>query len=165
MSLRVGGVNKSFDVVGNRVWQASALSLGVSKPVPFVKMPFSYDNAFGGTDKAKGNRDTFRSFLPNHFGVGWHEHLDTKYVDNTPLPNTEETGRPVTKPIGNYKPMAFGPIRDYSCPSESNGQAATDQKWLDDESPFPAKLLLMLTFSRRRSSSRSTTRMAAKKLS
>ena len=69
VSLRVGSMQKSFDVVDNRVWQASALSLGASKPVPFVKMPFSYDNAFGGTDKAKGDPETFRCYLPNHAGI------------------------------------------------------------------------------------------------
>jgi len=135
VSLRVGSMRKSFDVVGNRVWLASALSLGSSKPVPFVKMPFSYDNAFGGIDKAKGDPDTFRCYLPNHCGVGWHEYLDTKYLDNTPLPNTEETGKPVTSSKKNYKPMALGSIpRQFA---ERVRWAGTyDQKWLDEVSPF-----------------------------
>jgi hypothetical protein len=135
VSLRVGGMHKSFDVVGNRVWQAGAFSLRVSKPVPFVKMPFSYDNAFGGTDRSKGEPDTFRSYLPNHGGIGWHEYLDTKFLDNTALPNTEETGRPVTNPKGNYRPMALGPIAR-QLPERARWAGTYDQKWLDDVSPF-----------------------------
>jgi hypothetical protein len=138
VSLRVGGMRKSFDVVGNRVWQAGALSIGASKPVPFIKMPFSYDNAFGGTDRAKGDPDTFRSYLANHCGVGWHEYLDTRFVDNTPLPNTEETGRPVTSPKGNYKPMALGSI-GRQLPERAKWAGTYDQKWLDDVSPFLPK--------------------------
>lgn len=138
VSLRVGSMVKSFDVVGNRTWQATALSLGASKPVPFVKMPFSYDTAFGGTDKAKGDPDTFRCYLPNHCGVGWHEYLDTKYLNGTPLPNTEETGRPVSKPNGSYKPMAFGPI-GRQLPERAKWAGTYDQKWQDDVFPFLPK--------------------------
>jgi hypothetical protein len=138
VSLRVGSVHKSFDVVGNRVWQAGALTLGVSKPDPFVKMPFSYDTAFGGIDKAKGDPSTFRAYLPNHCGVGWHEYLDTKFLDKTPLPNTEETGRPVTNPKGTYRPMAFGPT-GRQLPDRAKWAGTYDQKWVDEVSPFLPK--------------------------
>ena len=51
--LRVGSWSKSFDVVGNRVWQAGALYIAVSKPEPFTVMPISYNNAWGGIDKSQ----------------------------------------------------------------------------------------------------------------
>ena len=110
VSLRVGGMRKSFDVVGDRVWQASALSLCASAPKPFTKTPVSYDRAFGGVDKAKGDPATYRFYPTNHAGVGWHEYLDTKFLDGTPIPNTEETGQPIRKANGSYRPMAFGPV-------------------------------------------------------
>lgn len=51
VSLRVGTLNKSFDVVGNRTWNSTLLGLGSSPIEPFTVMPFSYDVAFGGIDK------------------------------------------------------------------------------------------------------------------
>src|SRR5215203_6198759 len=43
VSLKVGSWSKSFEVVGNRVWQAGFLNLAVSKPEPFTVMPISYN--------------------------------------------------------------------------------------------------------------------------
>src|SRR5262252_1316859 len=48
VALRLGSVSKSFAVVGNRVWKASKLYQGASAPEPFVRLPISYDVAFGG---------------------------------------------------------------------------------------------------------------------
>src|SRR5437899_10547395 len=39
VSLRVGSLTKSFDVVGNRVWQSGALYTPVSTPAPFTVSP------------------------------------------------------------------------------------------------------------------------------
>ncbi len=51
VSLRVGPMEKSFDVVGNRVWRAGATGISASEPEPFTSMPVSYDVAFGGADR------------------------------------------------------------------------------------------------------------------
>src|SRR5262245_13505405 len=138
VSLRVGTVRKSFDVVGDRVWQASALRLGASPPTPFARMPISYDRAFGGVDKAKGDLTTFRWYPTNHAGVGWHDYLDTKFLDGAPLPNTEETGDPVRKPNGTYRPMSFGSVGRAWQP-RPKWAGTYDQKWLDETFPFLPK--------------------------
>src|SRR5262249_12163786 len=138
VSLGVDGMHKTFDVVGDRVWQAGALSIGASSPKPFTKMPISYDRAFGGVDKAKGDPATFRWYPTNHAGVGWHEYLDTKLLDGKPLPNTEETGHRVRKPNGTYRPMAFGPVGRAWQP-RPKWAGTYDQKWLDELFPFLPK--------------------------
>src|SRR5262245_42440417 len=135
VGLRVGSVQKSFDVVGNRVWQAGAFTLGQSLPERFTKLPISYDRAFGGIDKAKGAPETFRWYQANPAGVGWHESLDTKFLDGAALPNTEETGSPIKKPNGTYRPMSFGPI-GRSWPPRPKYAGTYDQKWLDEVFPF-----------------------------
>ena len=55
VSLRVGGLRKSFDVVGNRVWQAGRPSLGPSAAArsPDCRL---LRPGFGGIDKARANR-------------------------------------------------------------------------------------------------------------
>src|SRR5262249_15637020 len=52
VSVELGGIRKSFDVVGDREWDADGL-LGyrTTPPKPFLTMPITYDRAFGGVDR------------------------------------------------------------------------------------------------------------------
>jgi hypothetical protein len=138
VSLRVGSWQKSFDVVGNRVWNRGVLLVTPTDPEPFTVMPISYNNAFGGVDRSQENPDKHRWYPTNHSGVGYHEYLDAQFIDGKPLPNTEETGRRITDPRGKYRPMAFGPIgRAWSPRPKYAG--TYDQNWLDEVSPFLPK--------------------------
>lgn len=135
VSLRVGAMTKSFDVLGNRVWKRGILLVTPTDPEPFALMPISYNHAFGGVDRSQEDPLKHRWYPTNHAGVGYHEYLDPEHVDNKPLPNTEEPGRPVTDPRGKYKPMAFGPIGRAWKP-RSKHAGTYDQKWLDEKAPF-----------------------------
>src|SRR6266850_968765 len=103
--LRVGTLTKSFEVVGNRLWKAGGLYLTTTAPEPVVKMPISYNNAFGGVDKSQGDPSKWRWYLFNHAGVGYHENTSRKLIDGKSLPNTEERGREISDPKGAYRPM------------------------------------------------------------
>ena len=132
VSLQVASMTKAFDVVGNRGWAKSFLALAASRPVPFVKMGISYNNAFGGVDKS---REPHRFYALNHAGVGYHDNLAAEAITGKLLPNTEERGREVTDPRGKYRPMALGPIGRAWQPRV--GFAGTyDKNWLDNVSPF-----------------------------
>jgi hypothetical protein len=135
VSLRVGSMQKSFDVVGNRYWKKGVLLVGATAPEPLTVMPISYNNAFGGVDRSEEDPLKHRWYPTNHAGVGYHEHYDAKYIDGKPLPNTEETGRHVTDPRGKYKPMAFGPVGRAWRP-RPKWAGTYDQNWLDNDFPF-----------------------------
>src|SRR5262245_19397232 len=135
VSLRVGSMVKSFDVVGNRRWQAGMLATTTSRIEPFSQMPISYDNAFGGTDKSKEDPLTFRYYPTNHAGKGFHEYTDAKFVDGKPLPNTEETSQVVTSPRSKYKPMALGAI-GRAWQQRAKYAGTYNQMWLDEQAPF-----------------------------
>jgi hypothetical protein len=133
--LQVGSMSKSFNVVGNRAWVKDVFSWKATHPVPFVKMPISYANAFGGRDVSDPDEKKHRWYGPNHAGIGFHTNLYAPLVEGTLLPNTEEIGKPVEKPDGKYRPMAFGPIgRAWEPRYKLAG--TYDQKWLDDVCPF-----------------------------
>lgn len=136
VSLRVGGLTKSFDVIGNRVWQIGLLGPKPSQPEPFTVLPISYNNAFGGVDKSQADPAKHRWYPTNHAGVGYHEFtMLPQYIDGKPLPNTEETRNSVTSPKGSYRPMAFGPLgRAWQPRIKLAG--TYDQKWLDEKFPF-----------------------------
>lgn len=133
VALRVAGITKSFQVVGDRVWQRGLAGLTPSEPQFFTVMPISYGNAFGGIDAGDDKKP--RYYPTNHVGLGYHHHLDVDKVVGTPLPNTEELNNPVTNPRGEYQPMAFGPIgRAWQQRAQFAG--TYDQKWIDTVCPF-----------------------------
>jgi hypothetical protein len=135
VSLSVGTLTKSFDVVGNRFWTRGMMLVTATNPEPFTVMPISYDNAFGGPDRSQEDQNQHRWYATNHVGAGYHEYLDAQFVDGKPLPNTEETGRRITDPMGKYKPMAFGPIGRAWQP-RIKWAGTYDEKWLAEKFPF-----------------------------
>jgi hypothetical protein len=135
VTLQVGTLSKSFNVVGNRAYKAGTLYIAVSNPEPFTVMPISYDNAFGGVDRTHENAAKHRWHLLNHAGVGFHADTSSKALNDKPLPNTEEVGHPVSKPGGNYKPMAFGPV-GRSWQPRIKWAGTYDNTWLDAKCPL-----------------------------
>ena len=133
VSLRVGSMTKSFDVVGKSKWKSGLLTYTMSAAEPFTKMPISYDNAFGGVDKA--NPEKLHFYPTNHAGVGYHADTSAKAMDGKPLPNTVEKGKTISSPDGKYKPMAFGAVGRAWQP-RPKWAGTYDQNWLNDVSPF-----------------------------
>lgn len=136
--LRVGPMNKRFEVVGDRVWQANAAGLQASEPIPFLRMPLSYDVAFGGVDHASSDPAEHDAYMPNPVGRGYRKQLNNEWVDGRALPNTEVMRQPITSPTEAYAPMAFGPLgRGWEARAKLAG--TYDQAWLDEVFPFLPK--------------------------
>jgi hypothetical protein len=135
VGLRVNGVTKTFNVVGNRRWQAGASGVSASNPEPFTVMPISYDCSFGGVDNKHEDPAKHAAFMRNPVGRGFHKHLKSEWVDGAPLPNTEELNRPITATDDDYLPMSFGPIgRGWDPRYRYAG--TYDDKWLEEHFPF-----------------------------
>lgn len=134
VGIRIGTWQKTFSVVGDRFWFAAG---GVrSTPAqPFVTMPISYDRAFGGTDLRHEDMAQHDAFAANPNGRGFHRHLVSEWLHGSPLPNTEETGAPVTSPDGQYRPMAFGPLGRHWMPRIAYA-GTYDQAWQENVFPF-----------------------------
>jgi hypothetical protein len=135
VTLQFGQMKKSFNVVGDRVWQCNHLSVKPSPTKPFLHMPITYDRAFGGVDKSRNDPKKVRAVMENPVGVGYHYHTDKKAVDGRPLPNTEEPHNPITNPAKQYRPMGFGPIGRGWLPRASLA-GTYDQNWIDNFFPF-----------------------------
>ena len=135
VGLRVGTWQKSFAVVGNRVWRAGAGGISASAPAPFTVRPFSYDGAFGGADVRHEDPAQHAWFPRNPIGKGFHRHLRADWVDGAPMPDTERLDQPVAAPDGDYEAMSFGPIgRGWQPRIACAG--TYDQRWLDVDFPF-----------------------------
>lgn len=135
VSLRVGPMHKTCDVVGPRVWKANVARITATEPGYFSRLPISYDTAFGGADRHSADEAEHDAYPSNPVGRGWHKHLKAAWVDGQPLPYTEEPEHPVHFPSGKYKPMAFGPL-GRGWPSRARHAGTYDQHWLDEIFPF-----------------------------
>ncbi len=137
-SLRVGPMEKSVDVVGDRVWQAGLSGIRASDPLPFTEMPVSYDRAFGGADRYSEDEREHDAYLPNPVGRGWHKHLKNEWVDGAPLPNIEAIGEGVSFPADKRPPVALGPL-GRGWPQRARYAGTYDDAWLADVFPFLPK--------------------------
>ena len=135
VGLRVGGMRKSFNVLGNRTWDKVLFSVTPTEPQPFEVMPISYDCAYGGVDARPDDPENRKAYMKNPVGVGYYPLARGKRLIGRPLSNTAEIGDPQMKANGNYLPMAFGPIgRNFEPRPACAG--TYDQNWIDNVFPF-----------------------------
>jgi hypothetical protein len=132
--IRIGPWSKSIVVVGDRSWYFAG-GPRASDPLPFLTMPISYDRAFGGIDERHEDPGEQGVCMANPSGRGYHKHLVAEWLQDSPLPNLEEVGRPVTLPDGDYRPMAYGPLGRHWEP-RCKYAGTYDQNWLDNIHPF-----------------------------
>lgn len=133
VGLRIGPIDKCFDVVGDRVWRSGFATVTASEPAAFTEMPVSYDRAFGGT-VASRDGGALASYAANPVGRGWHPDADSA-VDGMPLPNTQEAGSEIAYPTNACTPMSLGPI-GRAWPQRLRHAGTYDQRWIDETFPF-----------------------------
>jgi hypothetical protein len=135
VAVHVGNWNKTFSVVGDRIWEAGEHGITGSSPLPFVRMPITYDRAFGGVDAPHEDPHQHAAFMGNPSGRGFHSHSVKDRIHGTPMPNTEEIGRPVLRFNGDYNPMSFGPLGRHWAP-RLRYAGTYDELWRNGQFPF-----------------------------
>ena len=135
VGLRVGDWVKQFDVVGPREWRVIGPAVTATRPLPFRRMPFSYDTAFGGVDRLDPEDDLPAVYEDNPVGRGFAAVRNQSRLQSLALPNTEEVGQEVQSPYGRYRPMALGPI-GRGWPERRRYAGTYDQTWIDTVFPF-----------------------------
>lgn len=114
-TIRIGPVNKSVLVFGDRVWKRGLLSSSPGEPVPFTKIRLIYENAFGGS--------------------GWEYNPVGRGLNSDVMPNIEERNAPLSSRSGRPSPAGFGPLhRSWRPRSDKSG--TFDKKWLRNRWPW-----------------------------
>jgi len=106
VSLRVGRVQKTIRVFGERKWRfANRLKLipSVSPPMPFVRMDLTYENAFGGIDSAGA-----AYCRENIHGKGIIGKKKTQSIKGKQLPNLEDPHNLIKSWKSHPRPVCFG---------------------------------------------------------
>lgn len=138
VGLKVGEMQKTFQVVGAREWRVLGPVVMATDPQPFTKMQFSYDTAFGGVCALDPDDELPPAYMPNPVGMGFAAFKNQSRLSGTPLPNTEEDGAEVTSPYEDYRPMGLGPIAR-SKPERLKYAGTYDDDWKDNVFPFLPK--------------------------
>jgi hypothetical protein len=135
VGVRVGPIEKFFNVVGDRVWQEDALGAQPSQHPAFSRMPISYDRAWGGVDRDPDDPEIAKAYMANPVGVGYYPLSVGDALNGQSLPNTEELGNPIGDRAGKYRPMSFGPIGRHFEPRLAYA-GTYDDEWLENVFPF-----------------------------
>lgn len=134
VGLRVGGVSKSFKVLGPRQWVSGATGRPLdSMPTRMKSQPISYDVAFGGVEEDPKNPERVETYLDNPVGRGFRrKNLD---VIGQLMPATEELSQPIRDPLRSYRPMALGPLgRSWGPRMQYAG--TYDDDWIENVAPM-----------------------------
>ena len=131
--LRLGAIDKTIRVFGDRVWKRSALGFSMSAPEPFRKMPITYERAFGGIDHQDRSSEFGSWEYRNPVGVGFASL--SSHLEGKPAPNVENPKQLVFGWEDRPTPMGFGPIAGHWA-QRVKYVGTYDKKWERERQPL-----------------------------
>jgi len=102
--MKIGELDKSVKVTGDRVFVPGPLSVRLSRPEPFVKMPIDWRRTYGGTDSEASKPDWDQR---NPIGTGFA--VNPQRLIGKTGPNFEYPDAPYVDHRSG-KPAGFGPV-------------------------------------------------------
>ena len=125
VSVRVGPVQKSLAVFGDRTWRNGA----PSAPRPFNRIPVDWTRAYGGVDAANPS-----SWLEdNPVCMGFSTKADA--LNGRPVPNIEDPRALITSFRDRPRPAGFGPIAGH-WPQRLRYAGTYDKRWEETRLPL-----------------------------
>ena len=104
VALRVGSLVKRLAVIGDRKW----IGTSMSEPLPFTKMPVTYERAYGGFDPQLRNTESPAWDVRNPIGTGYAK--SAAAIDGQKLPNIEYPDQRIRSWNDRPRPAGFGPV-------------------------------------------------------
>jgi len=135
VSLKIGGLQKTVRVFGDRHWKKLLGFTRISKPRPFEKIPLIYERAFGGIDTSNPTSKYHEYDLRNPVGVGFRAKHSKMPIADAKLPNIENPTELISKPIARPAPTGFGFIAKNWKPRIDLG-GTYDEKWMKTKMPL-----------------------------
>jgi hypothetical protein len=133
--LRVGELDKTIWVFGDRVWLPGVLGHTVSDPRPFDRIPLRYEFAFGGTDPDPYDTEQPDYEPRNPIGRGLVPRRSRLPTDGIPLPNLEDPDHLIQTPGDRPVPACFAPVCAHWEPRRSFA-GTYDDTWQKKRAPY-----------------------------
>jgi hypothetical protein len=129
-----GSTEKSIQVMGERVWSGGA----PSAPVPFVNLPVTWENAFGGQHHFAPDKPPAADscvYVPaNPVGKGFAGKRKPRELEGLPLPNIEDP-RQLLRALGDVPtPVGLGAIAP-AWESRRCFAGTYDEQWVAERAP------------------------------
>ena len=105
VAVQVGPLKKAVRVVGERTWFRSMGRVAATKPLPFEKLPLTWERAFGGWDKTDAAKPAFEPRNP--VGTGFRA-SPRHFEEGLRLPNLEDPAEPLREFGQKVTPVGFG---------------------------------------------------------
>jgi hypothetical protein len=135
VTLKVGPIEKTLTVVGDRTWERNGEDMGPTDPAPFTKMPIVYERAFGGVDRTSENPEEHGWEPQNPVGAGFA--VEPERLLGQRLPNILR-GRQSAWGDSKDPPgvAGFGPIAPHWSPRRESA-GTYDEDWRKSRLPLP----------------------------
>jgi hypothetical protein len=130
--LKIGNIDKTLRVHGDRRWKRGLFGIRLTRPAPFTRMPIIYERSFGGTDQKAKNPKHHQWEPCNPVGTGFatrKKHLLGELAPNIEYPRSPYRGRRRGKPAG------FGPIARHWSPRVQLA-GTYDEAWEQTRNPL-----------------------------
>ena len=136
VTLRVGTIQKTVRVYGERQWFTKMGFISKSEPKVFERMPLDWEHAFGGWDKSNIDPEK-HSFEPrNPVGIGFHK--TSELMEGSKLPNLENPSELIQSYKDKPTPVSFGFTSPHWQP-RANYAGTYDENWDKNRSPLLPK--------------------------
>lgn len=133
VGLKVGNIHKLLQVTGDRTWLQSPSGVALSKPEPFIRMPITYERAFGGRDITNDDPDKHDWETRNPAGCGFA--TKAKHLIGQPGANIEDPKALISHWNQRPRPVGFGPIAGHWSP-RVQFTGTYDEKWEENRQPL-----------------------------
>jgi hypothetical protein len=135
VSIKVGKMQKSIRVFGDRSWDKILGISTISEPKPFQKIPLIFELAFGGTDTSHSNPLKHEYEPRNPVGIGFRAKHSKLPIDGTRLPNLENSKELINSPKDRPSPIGFGFIAKNWKP-RIDFSGTYDDRWMKTRMPL-----------------------------
>jgi hypothetical protein len=138
VTLKVGPVNKTVRVIGDRAWEEKLLGAAAGKPEPVAKVPLVWERAFGGSDETASEPPALHAEPRNPVGAGFRHKDGKKKLAGLKLPNLEDPRALISSWRDRPAPAAFGPVCPFWEPRRSYA-GTYDEAWQKGRAPYLPK--------------------------
>lgn len=135
VTIKVGQIEQTIRVIGDRVWKEGVLGCKPSTPEPFETMPLIYERAFGGTDPEPRDEETIDYEPRNPIGRGLIPKNSRLRPDGLPMPNLENPNELIQSVSDRPAPACFAPIAPHWQPRQSFA-GTYDEAWEKNRAPY-----------------------------
>jgi hypothetical protein len=133
VSMTVGPLHKELKVFGDRFWDQVLGEVRVTDPQAFVRMPITYERAFGGVDQRSDNPAKHGWERRNPVGTGFV--ADPNKAAGERLPNIENPRALIRSWSDRPGPAGFGPIAGHWSPRVELA-GTYDDRWRNERLPL-----------------------------